>query len=64
MIKDLIAMEFFKLEFDIISQLNFEVDTLKIAHLPLSIAETMIKEIGKRIEKEFQTDDQVLFESV
>lgn len=30
LIKDLLAMEFFRLEFDIINTLNFEVDTLKI----------------------------------
>ena len=49
LIKDLIAMEFFRLEFDIISTLNFEVDTLRIEQLPLSIAEKMIKKIGKEI---------------
>lgn len=64
MIKDIIALEFFKLEFDIISQLNFEVDTLTIAQLPLTIAESMIKEIRRAIEKEFQTDDSVLFDQV
>lgn len=64
MIKDLIAMEFFKLEFDIISQLNFEVDTLRIAQLPLSMAESVINEIRRHVEKDFQAGSEANSESV
>ena len=64
LIKDLIAMEFFRLEFDIISTLNFEVDTLKIEQLPLSIAGQMIRRIGRHVEKEFEAEDNALVETL